>query len=62
LPPQECYRTVILPYKGAVEMWYQQHQGFYTDLMIMLLTGWYVVFPKVDLVYKIFPDLPKRAS
>lgn len=60
LPPQETYRTMILPYKGAVEMWYQQHQGFYTDLMIMLLTGWYVLFPKGDTVYKVFPSLPKR--
>jgi lipopolysaccharide/colanic/teichoic acid biosynthesis glycosyltransferase len=28
LPPHECYRTIILPYKGALEVWYQQHQNF----------------------------------
>ncbi len=60
LPPQECYRTVILPYKGALEVWYQQHRNFYTDFMIMFLTAWYVVFPKSNLVHKIFPSLPKR--
>ncbi|HOZ68256.1 MAG TPA: sugar transferase [Chitinophagaceae bacterium] len=60
LPPQECYRDVILPYKGALEVWYQQHQHFYTDSMILFLTAWYVVFPKSDLVYKTFPSLPKR--
>lgn len=60
LPPHECYRDVILPYKGAVEMWYQQHFSFYTDVMILFLTGWYVVFPNSRLVYKIFPSLPKR--
>lgn len=60
LPPQETYRTIILPYKGAVEMWYQQHQGFYTDIMIMFLTAWYVLFPKGEAVYKVFPSLPKR--
>ena len=60
LPPHECYRDVILPYKGALEVWYQQHQNFYTDFMILFLTAWYVVFPKSNLVYKIFPSLPKR--
>jgi len=60
LPPHECYRTIILPYKGALEVWYQQHQNFYTDFMIMFLTAWYVLFPKSKLVYKIFPSLPER--
>ncbi len=61
LPPQECYRDVILPYKGALEVWYQQNQHFYTDFMILFLTAWYVVFPKSNLVYKTFPSLPKRS-
>ncbi len=60
LPPQECYRDVILPYKGALEVWYQQHRNFYTDSMILFLTAWYVVFPKSDLVYKVFTTLPRR--
>jgi lipopolysaccharide/colanic/teichoic acid biosynthesis glycosyltransferase len=60
LPPHECYRTIILPYKGALEVWYQQHQNFYTDFMIMFLTAWHVFFTKSKLVYKIFPSLPKR--
>ena len=60
LPPQDCYREVILPYKGALEVRYQQNQHFYTDFMILFLTAWYVVFPKSDLVYKTFPSLPKR--
>jgi lipopolysaccharide/colanic/teichoic acid biosynthesis glycosyltransferase len=61
LPPHECYRDVILPYKGALEVWYQQHQSFYTDFMIMFLTGWYVLFPKSNLVHKVFPSLPQRS-
>jgi lipopolysaccharide/colanic/teichoic acid biosynthesis glycosyltransferase len=60
LPPHECYRDVILPYKGALEVWYQQHRNFYTDFMILFLTAWYVVFPKSRLVHKIFPSLPLR--
>lgn len=61
LPPHECYRQVILPYKGAVEVWYQQHISFYTDFMILFLTAWAIVFSKSDLVYKIFPTLPRRS-
>ena len=60
LPPHECYRQVILPYKGAVEVWYQQHLSLYTDFMIVFLTAWYIIFHKSDLVQKVFPSLPKR--
>jgi lipopolysaccharide/colanic/teichoic acid biosynthesis glycosyltransferase len=60
LPPHECYRQVILPYKGAVEIWYQQHVSFYTDFMILFLTAWAIVSPNTELVYTIFPSLPKR--
>ena len=60
LPPHECYRQVILPYKGAVEVWYQQHFSFYTDFMILFLTGWYILFSSSNLVYKVFPSLPRR--
>ncbi len=59
LSPEECYRDVILPHKGALELWYQQHQNFYTDFMLLFLTAWYVVFPQSKLVLKIFPSLPK---
>jgi len=61
LPPHECYRQVILPYKGAVEVWYQQHVSFYTDCMILFLTGWYIIFSHSKLVYKVFPSLPRRS-
>jgi len=61
LPPHECYRDVILPYKGALELWYQQHQSFYTDMMILFLTAWYILFPSSRLVYKVFPTLPQRS-
>lgn len=60
LPPHECYQQIILPYKGAVEVWYQEHFSFYTDFMIILLTAWYIVFPDSNSVYRIFPSLPRR--
>lgn len=60
LSPEECYRSIILPYKGALELWYQKHRNFFTDFMLLFLTGWYVLFPHSQLVYKVFPSLPKR--
>ncbi len=61
LTPDECYRTVILPHKGALELWYQQHQNFITDFMLLFLTGWYILFPNSKLVFTIFPSLPVRS-
>jgi len=61
LPPHECYKQVILPYKGAVEIWYQAHRNFYTDFMILFLTAWYIVFSNSNLMYKVFPSLPNRS-
>lgn len=60
MSPEDCYRTVILPYKGALELWYQKHLNVFTDFMLLFLTGWYVLFPNSQLVYKVFPSLPKR--
>ncbi|MES1221353.1 MAG: sugar transferase [Bacteroidota bacterium] len=62
LPPHECYAKEILPFKGALEMWYQEHRHFLTDLAILFLTGWYIVFHKSNLVNKLFPSLPVRTD
>lgn len=56
---QAAYRQ-IFEYKGQVEMWYQKHISFITDTMIIFLTVWHVLFPNSQLVYKVFPSLPKR--
>jgi lipopolysaccharide/colanic/teichoic acid biosynthesis glycosyltransferase len=57
--PQAMY-AAIYPYKGALELWYQKHASIYTDLMIIFLTAWSIIFPKTNLIYKIFRDLPTR--
>jgi lipopolysaccharide/colanic/teichoic acid biosynthesis glycosyltransferase len=60
IPPQEFYQKIIAPYKGELELWYQEHQTFWVDLVIIFLTGWAVLFPKSQLVFRIFNDLPRR--
>ena len=39
LPPQVFYKQSISPYKGELELWYQQHVSFYTDAMLIFLTA-----------------------
>lgn len=58
----EVYAKVVSPYKGALEMWYQDHIGFWTDCWLIFLTAWVIVFPKSELMNTIFKDLPKRES
>lgn len=60
MEPHTFYEQHIAPYKGALEIWYQKNISFYTDLMIILLTIWIILFPESDLHFKIFKDLPKR--
>ena len=48
------------PYKGELELWYQEHLTLYTDFMLVFLTAWVILFPKSELVYRIFKDLPEK--
>ena len=58
--PHEFYKKVIAPFKGALEMWYQENRSFVLDLKLIFMTAWVVVFPKSKLYEKWFCDLPKR--
>lgn len=55
----EFYRTVIMPYKGALEIWYNQHRSLRVDFWIIFLTGWAIINPKTQLQFKVFKGLPK---
>ncbi len=58
--PKEMYEKYVYPHKGELELWYQKNKSMSTDLKIIFLTAWVILFPKSDLVYRIFPDLPRR--
>lgn len=58
----ECYAREIAPYKGALEMWYQEHFGFWTDFKLFFATAWVVLFPRSNIVGAWFKDLPKREA
>ena len=60
IPINDFYAKYISPYKGNLELWYQKKISFYTDFMIIFLTVWVVFFPKSNLVFKVFDDLPAK--
>ena len=54
----DFYDNVIGPYKGDVEAWYVAKKGLITYFSLILLTVWVVLFPKSDLIWRLFKDLP----
>lgn len=58
MPVSECYAKVIAPYKGALELWYQAHISFATDMKLIFLTAWVILFPTSELMHTWFKDLP----
>jgi lipopolysaccharide/colanic/teichoic acid biosynthesis glycosyltransferase len=57
--PRVMYKNIYL-YKGNLELWYQKNASLYTDMMIIFLTAWSILFPGNNLHGKIFKDLPER--
>jgi lipopolysaccharide/colanic/teichoic acid biosynthesis glycosyltransferase len=55
---EECVKQEIMPRKAAAEKWYYQHQGFSTDLLLIFITAWVVVFPNSRILHQVFKDLP----
>ncbi len=60
LPTHIFYAKHISPYKGELELWYQNHLSLYTDVMLILITAWAILFPENNLIYKVFRDLPEK--
>jgi lipopolysaccharide/colanic/teichoic acid biosynthesis glycosyltransferase len=58
--PHTFYKEKIAPYKGALEIWYLENRSLITDIKLIILTAWVILFPKSDLINKWFKNLPKR--
>lgn len=54
------YRSVIAPFKGSLEVWYEQHRNFVVDLVLIASTFLALFVPVRVLMQKLFPDLPNR--
>lgn len=59
--PHIYYKNIIAPYKGELEIWYQQNKSISLDLKLIFLTAWVVLFPNSNLHFKLLKDLPKRS-
>ena len=58
--PHDFYKRVIAPYKGQIEIWYQENNSFFLDLQLIFMTAWVILFPDSRLYEKWFKDLPAR--
>jgi lipopolysaccharide/colanic/teichoic acid biosynthesis glycosyltransferase len=58
--PHQFYKRVIAPYKGDLELWYQNNNSFVLDLKLIFMTAWVILFSNSRLYEKWFKDLPKR--
>ena len=58
--PHAYYERIIAPYKGKLEIWYQNNRGLYVDIQLIFLTAWVILFPKSNIYKKWFKNLPKR--
>ena len=54
----DFYNNIIAPYKGEVESWYINKQSLKMYFSLISLTVFVILFPKSQLVWKIFRDLP----
>jgi lipopolysaccharide/colanic/teichoic acid biosynthesis glycosyltransferase len=59
--PHDFYKRVIAPYKGELEIWYQEKRSLILDFQLIFMTAWAIVFPETRLYEKWFKDLPKRS-
>ena len=58
---RDCYRDDIMPYKGAVELWYRDNHSFTVDLKVIFLTVYAIFSPGVD-CRKYFRGMPDPRS
>ena len=54
------YVNKIYPFKGELEIWYQNNKTFILDLKIIFVTAWVIFKPTSRIYEKLFKTLPKR--
>lgn len=56
--PTEFYDSVIMPYKGKLEIWYYRNQTLYNYFALIFLTLITILLPNNLLVWKMLKDVP----
>ena len=57
----DFYKNTIYPFKGKLEIWYQDHRSFFIDLQLIFITAWVIFRPNSRIYEKLFKTLPKRS-
>ena len=57
----DFYKNTIYPFKGEVEIWYQNNKSFFLDIKLIFITLWVIFSPNSKIYEKWFKDLPKRS-
>lgn len=60
MDPKEFYAKHISPYKGELEIWYQNNLTFWTDVKLIFCTLWIIFSPESKIPFKIFKGLPAK--
>lgn len=55
-----CYAHELVPYKAELEKWYKENRTFWMDIVLMWVTAWVVLKPESDLLFRLYPTIPKR--
>ena len=56
----EFYKGKIYPFKGELEIWYQNHKSFLLDIKLIFVTAWVIFNSNSKIHEKLFKYLPKR--
>lgn len=54
------YKEDIAPFKGDLEVWYAKKQNFLFDFVLIFVTASVVLFPKNNILKKMYPEIPKH--
>ena len=57
---EKYYSEYITPFKAKLENWYLINKSFYTDIKLIFLTAWVIIFKNSKLPHKFFSDLPRN--
>lgn len=52
------YQNTIAPYKGLLEEWFVENKSLNVYFISIFLTIWAIIFPKTQIAWMIFKDLP----
>ncbi|MDC1016392.1 sugar transferase [Planktomarina temperata] len=55
----DFYATIIAPYKASLEEWYISNKNIYIYFLAIFVTVWTVVFPRTQIAWRVFRDLPE---